>query len=532
VEGVENVVEAARREILEETGYSDLKYLRTLGGPVECHFYAEHKDENRKAHFSTVVFELTSDKRVEVSEIEKNIHEIAWTSWQELKSDKNLKCAEFFVWDDRFNNPLHAFEGEGTLVNSGKFDGMSSVEAKKKITEFAGGKMTESFKLRDWIFSRQRYWGEPIPVVDCPKCGLVPLAEKDLPLVLPKVKNYQPTDTGESPLAGISAWVNTKCPKCGGKARRETDTMPNWAGSSWYWLRYADPKNSKKFADMKNLKYFTPVDWYNGGMEHTTLHVLYSRFWHKFLYDLKLVPTSEPYKKRTSHGMILAENGEKMSKSRGNVVNPDDIIKTFGADTLRVYEMFMGPFDQAIAWDANSIYGSRRFLERVWRLQEKVTKTATKNELDAIVHKTIKKVSDDIEEMKFNTAISAMMILVNDFEKEKKISRGHYENLLKILSPFAPHICEEIWKNLGHKNLLSVQKWPSVDAKKILEKEITLVVQINGKVRAQVKASVGLNRDEAVSLSQKMPDVDKWLANKKIVKIIHIPDKLLNFVTT
>ncbi len=565
VEGGEDVIEAARREILEETGYSELKYIKTLGGPVECHFYAEHKDENRKAHFSTIVFELASEKRAIVTEDEKNKHEVAWMSWQELKSDKNLKCAEFFIWDDRFNNPVHAFCDEGVSINSGEFNGLSSEDVKKKITEFAGGKWVETFKLRDWIFSRQRYWGEPIPTVFCENCkkrisnfqfpisnknsksefsegelanpGWIAIPEKDLPLVLPKVKNYKPTDTGESPLADISSWVNTKCPQCGGKARRETDTMPNWAGSSWYYLRYADPKNSKKFADPKNLKYFTPVDWYNGGMEHTTLHLLYSRFWHKFLYDQKLVPTKEPYQKRTSHGMILAENGEKMSKSRGNVINPDDIVKMYGADTLRVYEMFMGPFDQAIAWDTNSISGSRRFLERVWRLQFKVARGTLANEknkalatTETLLHKTIQKVTDDIETMHFNTAISAMMILVNEFEKAEKVSREQYEKLILLLSPFAPHIAEELWQVVGNKKSLSAQKWPKADPKKMKESEVSFVVQINGKVRAQMTVPAGQTQDEAVSLAQKMPDVDKWLSGKKIVKTIHIQDRLLNFV--
>ena len=449
-----------------------------------------------------------------------------------------------FAFAKKYNLPIKqvilgdittgAFIGDGVLINSGKFDGLTIEEVKKKITEFAGGKMVETFKLRDWVFSRQRYWGEPIPLVKCEKCGLVPLSEKDLPLKLPKVKKYQPTDTGESPLAIIDKWVNTKCPKCGGKARRETDTMPQWAGSSWYWLRYIDPKNSKKFADPKKLKHWSPVDWYNGGMEHTTLHLLYSRFWHKFLYDIGVVPTDEPFKKRTSHGMILAEGGEKMSKSRGNVVNPDEIVKTFGADTLRVYEMFMGPFDQAIAWDTNSISGSRRFLERVWRLQNKVSKKVEKSaddkKIEILLNKTVQKVSDGIEAMRFNTAISATMILLGEFEKAEKISRKDFEVFLKILSPFAPHICEEIWRNIGNKTLLATERWPKADTSKMQTEKVIVVIQINGKVRAQLSIGRGMSQDELVSLVQKMPDVDKWLSGKKVVKIIHIPDRLLNFV--
>jgi leucyl-tRNA synthetase len=529
----ENLEAAARREIAEETGYTDLKYIRTLGGPVESHYFAAHKDENRKAVFSALVFELQSEKRNEVSEKEKNIHEAVWLSWDELAADKNIKCAEYEIWLDRFFNPPHAFVDDGVLINSGKFDRLTSEEAGKKITEFAGGKMVETFKLRDWVFSRQRYWGEPIPVVNCEKCGLVPVPEKDLPVKLPKVEKYQPTETGESPLANISKWVNTKCPKCGGKAKRETDTMPNWAGSSWYFLRYADSRNSKKFADMKKLKYWMAVDWYNGGMEHTTLHLLYSRFWNKFFFDIGLVPTSEPYKKRTSHGFILAENGEKMSKSRGNVINPDTIVKNYGADTLRVYEMFMGPFDQAIAWDTNSISGSRRFLERVWKLQEKVAKkVAENNEAEILLNKTVQKVSDDIETMHFNTAISAMMILVGEFEKSPAISQKDFETFLKILSPFAPHITDEIWHALGHKTLLVSEKWPQADVSKMQSEQVTVVIQVNGKVRAQTSAVRDMSEDELVALAKKMPDVDKWLVGKRVVKTIHIANRLLNFVVS
>jgi leucyl-tRNA synthetase len=397
------------------------------------------------------------------------------------------------------------------------------------------GKKVVKFKLRDWVFSRQRYWGEPIPVVHCEKCGIVPLPEKDLPLKLPKVKNYQPTDTGESPLASITKWVNTKCPKCGGKAKRETDTMPNWAGSSWYFLRYCDPKNSKEFADFKKLKYWTPVDWYNGGMEHVTLHVLYSRFWHKFLYDLKLVPTSEPYKKRTAHGMILAPNGEKMSKSRGNVINPDNIVKTFGADTLRVYEMFMGPFDQAIPWGEDNIIGVRRFLEKVWRLQFKISKNAiSDSKFEIILNKTIKKVGEDIESMSFNTAISSMMILINEMEsafaKGYGVTKKDFEAFLKILAPFAPHMTEEIWANIGNKTLITTESWPKYDEAKIVEEKINIVVQINGRVRAQFEAEIGITENMANNKAISMPEIQKWLGTSEIKKTIFVPNKIINFV--
>jgi leucyl-tRNA synthetase len=391
------------------------------------------------------------------------------------------------------------------------------------------GKPVTKFKLRDWVFSRQRYWGEPIPIVHCEKCGMVAIPEKELPLKLPKVENYAPTGTGESPLAGISKWVNTKCPQCKGKAKRETDTMPQWAGSSWYYLRYMDPKNSKDFADKKNLEYWNQVDWYNGGMEHTTLHLLYSRFWHKFLFDLGLVPTSEPYKKRTSHGMILAEGGAKMSKSVGNVVNPDEIVKTVGADTLRIHEMFMGPFDQAIAWDTNTIAGSRRFIERVWKLNEKVGKGAN-DKIDTVIHRTIKKVSEDIEGMRFNTAISSMMILLNELEKETEISKTHYEVLLQLLAPFAPHVSEEIWSMLGNKKSIHLSVWPQFDSQKLIDNVVNIVVQVNGKMRGLIECSVDISEEEIKAKALVMPDVSKWLEGKEIKKFIFIKGKLINLV--
>ncbi len=424
-----------------------------------------------------------------------------------------------------------AYTEDGTLINSGKFDGMPNEEAKKKITEFAGGKITTTYKLRDWIFSRQHYWGEPIPVVICEKDGIVPLNEKDLPLELPMVKNYQPTDTGESPLALITDWVNVKCPKCKGKAKRETDTMPNWAGSSWYYLRYTDPHNDKEFADMKNLKYWTPVDWYNGGMEHTTLHLLYSRFWHKFLYDLKLVPTNEPYMKRTSHGLILGESGEKMSKSRGNVINPDDIVKNVGADTLRVYEMFMGPFDQPIAWSSESIAGPRRFIEKVWKLQDKVEEKFKDNEEVLIqLNQTVKKVSEDIENMSFNTAISSMMIFANTLESRDKISKEALSSLIKVFSPFAPHVCEEIWSNLGNKKTILAESWPKYDESKLVSSKVKIPVQVNGKVRGMVEVPAGSTEDAVEKAILENEDISKWISGKKISKKIFVENRIMNFV--
>ena len=407
----------------------------------------------------------------------------------------------------------------------------------KEITKKVDGEIVTKFKLRDWVFSRQRYWGEPIPIINCEKCGLVPVPEKDLPVKLPEVKSYKPTDNGESPLASISKWVNVKCPKCKGKAKRETDTMPNWAGSSWYYLRYTDPKNAKEFASKKNLKYWTPVDWYNGGMEHTTLHLLYSRFWHKFLYDLKLVPTSEPYKKRTSHGMILGEGGVKMSKSLGNVVNPDDIVKTYGADTLRVYEMFMGPFEESVAWSTESIIGSRRFIERVWNMQYKVQKNKKYTEFE--IEKTIKKVSEDIEGMKFNTAISTLMIFTNEIGKLETISQIAYEKFLKILSPFAPHITEEIWQKLGKvgpsekgRPSLSIHlsSWPKWDENLVKDQEIKIAIQINGKVRAELIIGALDNEEEVKTKALSNETVLKYLAGGQPKRVIYVKGRVINIL--
>ncbi len=424
-----------------------------------------------------------------------------------------------------------AYIESGVMINSGKFNGRNNEEIMSEITKFAGGKMTTTYKLRDWIFSRQHYWGEPIPVVHCEKCGIVALKEKDLPLKLPLVKKYQPTDTGESPLALISKWVNTKCPKCGGKAKRETDTMPNWAGSSWYYLRYADPKNKKEFANIEKLKYWTPVDWYNGGMEHTTLHLLYSRFWHKFLFDLKLVPTNEPYQKRTSQGFVLGEDGEKMSKSRGNVINPDEIVKNLGADSLRTYEMFMGPFDQSITWSSDNIVGSKRFLEKVWKLQDRVTDNfSDSEEIITLINKTIKKVGEDIESMNFNTAISGMMIFANGLENQEKISRETYLDFIKILSPFTPHICEEIWAKFGNKKSITLADWPKWESSKIVSGKIKMPIQINGKVRGVIDVNSDLNEDEITKIALSNKDIFKWTLETPIKKTIFVKNKIINFI--
>ena len=422
----------------------------------------------------------------------------------------------------------------GVMVNSGMLDGLTVEEAKEKITawlkEQGLGEPKVNFKLRDWVFARQRYWGEPIPIVICDKCGYVPLPEEQLPLKLPEVESYEPTEDGESPLAALTDWVETTCPHCGGKAKRETDTMPQWAGSSWYFLRYCDPHNDKELASKEALDYWMPVDWYNGGMEHTTLHLLYSRFWHKFLYDIGVVPTCEPYAKRTSHGMILGENGEKMSKSRGNVVNPDDIVKEYGADTMRMYEMFIGDFEKAAPWSSSSIRGCRRFLDRIWDLQKNVMDGSIRPELEKPFHKTIRKVTEDIDNLKFNTAIAAMMALINDIAAAGGITKEEYRILLLLLNPFAPHITEELWEILGYGGMVTDQQWPEYDEEKCREDEIEVAVQINGKVRDRITIPAGSEAADAIANAKASEKIVPFLDGKQIVKEIYVKGKLVNIV--
>jgi len=420
----------------------------------------------------------------------------------------------------------------GVLINSGFLNGLQVKDAKEKMIEFLEekkiGKAKVNYKLRDWVFSRQRYWGEPIPIIHCDKCGYVPLDESELPLMLPEVESYMPTDNGESPLAAMTDWVNVKCPCCGGPAKRETDTMPQWAGSSWYFLRYTDPKNTEALASKEALKYWMPVDWYNGGMEHTTLHLLYSRFWHKFLYDQGVVPTPEPYQKRTSHGMILGENGEKMSKSRGNVVNPDDIVNAYGADTLRTYEMFIGAFDLAASWSDDGVKGCRRFLERVWKLQDIVVDgDAYSKDMETKMHQTIKKVSTDFENLKYNTAIAAMMALVNDFYKKNAVTKGEMKTLLTLLNPVAPHITEEMWSILGYDGYLYQASWPTFDEAKTVESTVEIAVQINGKMKATLSINKADPKDDVIAKA-KEAIADKLTGN--IVKEIYVPGRIVNIV--
>lgn len=423
----------------------------------------------------------------------------------------------------------------GIMVNSGFLDGHTVDEAKELMKNYLEekkiGKKKVNYKLRDWVFSRQRYWGEPIPIVYCEKCGYVPIPESELPLTLPEVESYMPTDTGESPLATLDSFINTTCPHCGGYAKRETDTMPQWAGSSWYFMRYCDPHNNDMLASKEALNYWLPVDWYNGGMEHTTLHLLYSRFWHKFLYDLGIVSVKEPYMKRTSHGMILGENGEKMSKSRGNVVNPDEVIAEFGADTMRLYEMFIGDFEKTAPWSKNSIKGCKRFLDRIWALQDNVIDGDDyRDELKSNFHKTIKKVSEDIESLKFNTAIATMMALLNDITATGKINKAEFKTLLILLNPFAPHITEELYQIVGFDGVLNQQKWVEYDEALCVDKSVEIVVQVNGKIKTKLTIPVDADKDTVLELAKKDDKVATSIEGKNLLKQIYVPNKLVNFV--
>ena len=547
IEKGESLVQTAKREIREETGYTKAKFIRELGGIVHAQFFHVLKNENRWAHFQGLYFELQDGEQMPISEKEQVIHDILWLTPQEV--GQFLNASDMHILWQRLQEKVGVYAGEGILMNSGKFSGMDSEKAKWEITKFVKGERAVTYKLHDWVFSRQRYWGEPIPIINCQKCGHVPVPEKDLPVKLPNIKNYKPRSDGKSPLASIASWVKVKCPKCKGPAERETDVMPNWAGSSWYYLRYTDPNNNKEFASKKKLEYWlgdadraprSPkgeggVDWYNGGMEHATLHLLYSRFWNLFLHDIGLVPVAEPYKKRTAHGLILGEGGAKMSKSKGNVVNPDAIVKEFGADTLRLYEMFLGPFDQAIVWDNNGMQGAERFLNRLWRLAIQVSgvkRQENKNaKLDRLLHQTVKKVTEDIEEMRFNTAVSSMMILLNEFEREpSSLVLGRWSSFLKLLAPFAPHLTEELWHQLGHKKSIHLEFWPTYDPAMLKEDTFTLVIQVNGKVRDTMEASMDINENDAKELALRSAKVQQFLGDKEPRKVIYARGRLVNIV--
>ncbi len=536
--------EGARMEVLEETGYRNLKLLRKLS-MVHSQFYHVPKKVNRFAHFHSFLFQLENGEQETISEKEQENHEIVWLSKKEV-SKFLTPDSQKYIWENLEKE--NAYTEDGILVDSENFSGLDSQQARAKMTEWLEkegiGKKKVNYKMRDWVFSRQRYWGEPIPIIHCEKCGTVGVPEEQLPVRLPDVESYEPTDTGESPLAKITDWVNTTCPKCGGLAKRETNTMPQWAGSSWYYLAYIMRGISNfQFPISKYKEAFDtwlPVDLYVGGAEHAARHLLYARFWHKFLYDLGVVHTKEPFKKFIHVGLINGEDGRKMSKRWGNVINPDDVIEEFGADAMRIYEMFMGPFTQNISWSTAGVSGTRRFLEKVWRLNSKIQTTNSKIQnykILYLLHKTIKKVTDDIENFRFNTAISAMMILVNELEKEEKISVADYEKFLIILSPFAPHIAEEIWSKFSDKfddekyrRSIFLQKWPEPDEKYLKDEKINLVVQVNGKVRDSIKTNADISEEEARDLALQSEKVKKFTDGQAIKKIIFVKSKLINIV--
>jgi leucyl-tRNA synthetase family protein len=524
IEEGEEPVETGLREIREETGYVNAEFIHQIGGFSYVNFYHQQKRVNVLARFRYLYFELRDGEQAPVAQEEQDKHALLWKKKDEVRAFLNL-AEKDYIWDT-FTNEGNAgvFSGEGLLVNSGDFDGVETAAARVQMTQKFGRKKT-TYKIRDWVFSRQRYWGEPIPIIHCPNCGVVPVPEKELPVKLPDVKNYKPTGTGESPLADIKKWVNVKCPKCKSPAKRETNTMPQWAGSSWYYLRYMDPKNKKAMVDKKKEKYWAPVDLYVGGAEHATRHLIYARFWHKFLFDEGYVSTPEPFTRLISVGLIQAEDGRKMSKRFGNVINPDDIVKKFGADTLRVYEMFMGPFTDAIAWNTNAMIGSRRFLERVWRLQQLWTSDVHSSR-EKLLHRTIKKVGEDIQAFKFNTAISTMMIFVNAAEKDG-LSKSQLKTFVQLLAPFAPHIAEDMWQSLKGKGSVHLSQWPKYDEEYLEDDTAKFVVQINGKVRATL--DMPANSTEADVRARAEGLVQKWLEGE-IKKVIFVPKRLINFV--
>lgn len=531
----EDVVQAAKREVYEETGYQKLKLIKVLGDKVRGEYYAAHKNENRIAYTTAVLFELESEDREEISMAELAKHEVVWLDPKNINHD-NFTCAELDTWFHRINQSVdQAYTGGGVLFNSGKYNDQAVEIAGKNIVKDIGVKTTVNYRLHDWIFSRQRYWGEPIPMVYCTKCDWQPVAEDDLPIVLPDVKDFKPGEEGQSPLAKLETWIKTTCPKCGGEARRETDTMPNWAGSNWYFIRYTDSQNNQHLADFEKIKHWLPVDWYNGGNEHTTLHLLYSRFVFKFLYDIGVIPKTvgdEPYKKRTAQGMILGSGGVKMSKSKGNVVNPDDYIKQCGADALRMYIMFMGPFDQSIAWDDKGVTGLVRFLNRVWDLQTRIVdETELDPSAERLLHQSIKKIGDDIMSMRFNTAISQLMILMNAFDKVDKIPQNIFEQIIILLSPFAPHISEELWEKLGHQDSITLATWPKFDQALLQNQVVTVGIQINGKLRDTVELSA--DTEDSADLQAQIcsrEKVQNALNGAKVKKFIYIKNKIISLV--
>ncbi len=547
IEEGENAQEAAAREIQEETGYKNMRFVRKLGDIVHSQFYHMVKKQNRWAEFQGMFFELTNDERNEIAEDEKALADLVWIPRDEVMDFVNAPDIKE-IWKRALSDQEVCLTSDGILTNSDALNGMTSAEAREKIVQLLeskdAGRKKVTYRLRDWVFSRQRYWGEPIPLVKCASgCGAdhdgwVPVPDAMLPVELPQVEKYEPTDTGESPLSTMIDWVNTKCPQCGGPAVRETDTMPNWAGSSWYFLRYVDAHNDEVFAKKDLLKYWLPVDLYNGGMEHATRHLLYARFWTKVLFDRGHIPCTEFAKRRIAHGMILGEGGMKMSKSKGNVINPDDIVKEFGADTLRMYELFMGPFDEAVPWSTNGVIGVRRFLDRVIKLTSRVVETPfmasphdpTNKNIQRLMQKTLKKVSDDSEALHFNTAVSALMICANELQAQKNIPHDAMKLFVIMLVPYAPHVANEIWEKLGEKGLVEEQPWPSVDVSLLVDDMVTYAIQVNGKVRGNVVLVVDATDAEIIAAAQAEENVAKHLAGQAPKKVIIIPKKIISFV--
>lgn len=531
IEENEEMFDTAEREVFEETGYK-VKAIEKIGVTVKSHFFAPHKNVKRLRYGNFIYCELLDEKPEHVADEELKRHKAIWLTEKECLEKCTFPDNKIgFEW---YFSGNYAFTDYGTMTNSGEFDGLTSKEGKDKITEklktIRAGDFSVNYKLRDWIFSRQHYWGEPIPVVHCDQCGVVPIPEDQLPVTLPNVENYEPTDTGESPLAKITDWVNTTCPKCAGYARRETDTMPNWAGSSWYFLRYCDSQNDKEFASHNSLKYWMPVDFYNGGMEHTTLHLLYSRFWHKFLFDLGVVPTPEPYAKRIAHGIILGPDGRKMSKSFGNVINPDDIASQFGADTLRSYIMFIGPYDQESAWSTAGVQGVHRFLKRVWKNQDLVNNKPDTKDLIVKINQSIVGITEDLENFRMNTVVSKLMELNNAIEKAGVISEESYKIFLTLLFVAAPHIASEIWYSLDSKKDISESVWPGPDKKYLIAEKIEIVIQINGKVRDKISVDAQISEEEMKKIALSSEKVTDIIKDRKILKTIVVPKKLVSIV--
>ena len=534
IEKDESTIDAAIREAKEETGYFDIKKIYNVNAINSNRFFAAHKDVNRETIQYPVFVELNSLEQVELDLEETKNHTFRWVKKEELYDTLNLENQKFVCEMFLENKPFTDI-ANGVCVNSGFLNDLNVEEAKKKAIEFFEenniGRKKKNYHMKDWAFARQRYWGEPIPIIKCDKCGLVPMDEKDLPLTLPEVDDFVPGEDGRSPLAKVDSWVNTTCPKCGGHAQRETDTMPQWAGSSWYYLRYIDPTNKDEIATKKMLEYWTPVDWYNGGMEHVTRHLIYSRFWHRFLYDIGVVPTKEPYAKRTAQGLILGPDGNKMSKSKGNVVNPDEIVKEFGADTLRTYVLFIGEYSLPAAWSENGVKGVKKFLDRLVRLEDKiVAENIDSKDLERAINITIKKVSNDFDEMKFNTAIAAMMTYVNLLYKEEKISKKYIKPLLQLLNPVAPHVTEELWESLGFESNIYSSNWPEADESKILTDVIEIPVQVNGVLRYKIEVDSNISAEEIEKIAKEDERLERYTEGKQIKKIIVIKSKIVNIV--